>query len=82
MKTIQFGKHKNIISRRLALAREQAKLSQQQLAAKMQVYGVSIDQQAISKIELDKRIVTDYELVCLCKILNVTLDWMLSDFEY
>lgn len=55
-------------------AREEHKISQQELAIKMQTLGVNIDQQAISKIELDKRIVTDYELVCLCKILGVEVN--------
>ncbi len=71
MKIIKFREHKNIISDKLIQIREQKQISQQNLAAKMQTMGVSIDQQAISKIELDKRIVTDYELMCLCKILNV-----------
>ncbi len=71
MKIIKFRNHKNIISNRLMQIREKRQISQQDLATKMQTMGVSIDQQAISKIELDKRIVTDYELICLCKILNV-----------
>lgn len=74
MKTIKFNGHKNIISEKLTLLREKRHLSQQELANKMQIMGVSIDQQAISKIELDKRIVTDYELMCLCKILDVSAD--------
>lgn len=71
MKIIEFRGRKNIISEKLIKIREQNQLSQQNLATKMQTMGVSIDQQAISKIELNKRIVTDYELMCLCKILNV-----------
>ncbi len=71
MKIIEFRGRKNIISEKLIKIREQNQLSQQNLATKMQTMGVNIDQQAISKIELNKRIVTDYELMCLCKILNV-----------
>lgn len=71
MKIIKFREHKNIVFESLIKIREQKQISQQDLATKMQTMGVSIDQQAISKIELDKRIVTDYELMCLCKILNV-----------
>lgn len=71
MKTIAFNGHKNIIHSRLVQERERLGLSQQNLAEKMQVFGVSIDQQAISKIELDKRIVTDYELICICKVLRI-----------
>lgn len=78
MKTIKFFGHKNIIFRNLQIEREKQKLSQQDLASKLQTMGVSVDQQAISKIELDKRIVTDYELMCICKILQVTEEQMLD----
>lgn len=80
MKTIRFGAHKNIIFDRLAQARKEHGLSQGELAAKMQVLGVVIDQQAISKIEHDKRVVTDYELLCFCKALKIELAWLLGDF--
>ncbi|MEG2087570.1 MAG: helix-turn-helix transcriptional regulator [Angelakisella sp.] len=81
MKTIRFCGHKNIIHTRLIQAREAHLLSQQQLAAKLQLLEVSIDQQAISKIELDKRIVTDYELMCLCKVLHVKAAWLMGDLD-
>lgn len=46
----------------------------------MQLLGVDIDQQLISKIELNKRFVKDYELVCFCKIFNVSEKDLLADF--
>ena len=81
MKTIQFLNQKNIIHKRLLLARKKANLSQQQLAAKLQTMGVSIDQQAISKIEKNARIVTDYEVVCLCRALTIEESWLLGGIE-
>lgn len=51
MKKIMFDGNKNIIFLKLREAREQAGLSQSQLAAKMQTLGVNIDQQMISRIE-------------------------------
>ena len=80
MKKILFDNHKNVISQQLKLARVKAGLSQEQLAAKMQVLGVNIDQQMISKIEHNARFVTDYELACFCSILKVPTAEMLSDF--
>ena len=41
------------------------------VAAKMQTMGVNIDQQMISRIENNLRIVTDYELICFCKVLQI-----------
>lgn len=80
MKKILFDNHKNVIAAQLKLARVRNGLSQQQLAAKMQVMGVNIDQQMISKIERNDRIVTDYELACFGKILKTDISALLSDF--
>ena len=46
----------------------------------MQTLDINIDQQMISKIENNARIVTDYELACLCQVLRVTVNDMLRDF--
>ena len=46
----------------------------------MQLLGVGIDQQAISRIERDKRSVTDFELMCICKILNVQAESLSTEF--
>ncbi len=79
MKKIQFFGNKNIISDNVRVMRVKAKLSQGELAAKMQTMGVNIDQQGISRIENNERFVCDYELMCLCKIFEITADEMLSD---
>ena len=46
----------------------------------MQLMGVPIDQQLISKIERNQRFVKDYELACFCKILEVSEQELLADF--
>ena len=46
-------------------------MSQGELAAKMQTMGVNIDQQMISRVENNLRIVTDYEMICFCKVLQI-----------
>lgn len=81
MKKILFNENKNIISKQLKLARIKNNLSQAELAAKMQLMNVHMDQQMVSKIENNMRIVTDYELACFCRILHVSPEEMLSDFE-
>ena len=80
MKKIIYGNNKNLIYENLKLQRIKRGLTQNQLAAKMQLMNVNIDQQMISKIEHNNRFVTDYELVCICKILNVKLEDMIKDF--
>lgn len=80
IKQIIYYDNKNIIHDRLRKARDERGISQTDLAAKMQLLNVNIDQQMISKIEKNQRQVTDYELTCICKCLHVSLDWMTQDF--
>ena len=81
MNKILYNGNKNIISKRLAEARTATKLSQSQLAARLQVLNVNIDQQSISKIEKNQRQVTDYEIMCLCRCLKVDPAWLMQDFD-
>lgn len=81
MKQITFNGNKNIIGKRLSELRKERGLSQNDLAAKMQLLNVNIDQQMISKIEKNNRQVTDYELACFCKCLNVTADEILEEIN-
>jgi len=81
VKKISFYGNKNVISKQLKLARAKCDLSQEALAAKMQTMNVNIDQRAISKIEHNARIVTDYELACFCEILKISEKDLLHDFH-
>lgn len=76
MKFNDFDGMKNISGDRIHQARTAQRLTQQDLAAKMQVEGVLIEREAISKIETGDRLVTDYELAAFAKVLRVTLNWI------
>lgn len=80
MRIMQFKGKKNLIHMQLQLMRVRRSISQQELAARMQVLGTNIDQQAISNIENNKRVVTDFELACFCKALNCTERDLLQDY--
>ena len=80
MNEISFYGSKNVIYKNLRRFRKMRGLSQDQLAAKMQVMNVNLTQRLISRIEHNARIVTDYELACFCRALGVTEREMLSDF--
>lgn len=67
----------NICGNRVRLAREKAELSQEALAAKMQLNGHSLTQKAISRIETGVRVVPDYEIPLLAEALNVDPLWLL-----
>ena len=80
MKKIKYFGNKNVISKRVRYFRNLRKITQEQLVARLQVLNINIDQQGISNIENNSRIVTDYELACLCRALGVTVEEMLADF--
>ena len=48
---------------------------------KMQVYGVGLGREAISRIETGDRFVTDYELAIFARVLGVSLVWLTGDLE-
>lgn len=81
MKKISYDDQRNVISKQLKLARVKQGLSQAQLAAKMQTLGVSLDQQMISRIEGNLRMVTDYELACFSIALHISPQELLKDFN-
>ena len=78
MKIYDFNGSKNICGKRIKEARKKLKLSQEMLAAKLQVEGINIERDSISRIEIGTRFVADYELLVLCKILNVTPEYLLG----
>ena len=78
MKIYDFNGSKNICGKMVKEARKKMKLSQEDLAAKLQVEGVNIERDSVSRIEIGTRFVADYELLVLCKVLNVTPEYLLG----
>lgn len=69
---------KNLIGERLKQLRKNAKLSQRALARELQLIGIDMDKNVITRIETDKRYVTDFELQALKKIFNVSYDYLID----
>ncbi len=76
MKIYDYGGMKNISGDRIHQARTAQRMSQADLAARMQVNGVVIEREAISKIETGSRFVTDYELMVFARVLQVSMEWL------
>ena len=81
MKIYDYGGKKNICGSRIKQARALRNISQSELAAKMQVEGITIERDSISRIGIGTRFVTDYELKIFAKVLKVNIMWLLSDEE-
>lgn len=68
----------NLSGERVREARQGAGISQEQLAARLQLKGLQVGQMAISRIETGKRIVPDFELPMLASAIGVSTDWLLG----
>ena len=55
------------------------RMTQMELAAKIQLKGITLERDSISRIEIGTRFVTDYELKLFAKVLNVTVDDLLEE---
>ena len=78
MKIYDFNGSKNICGQRIKEARKSLGLTQDELAARLQVSGVNMERDSISRIEIGTRFVADYELLVFCKILNVSPEHLLG----
>ena len=78
MKIYDFNGKKNICGDKVKEVRKRLGITQTELAARLQTEGVNIERDSVSRIEIGTRFVADYELVVLCKILNVSSDYLLG----
>lgn len=78
MKIYDYNGKKNICGSRVHEARRRLKLTQNDLAAKLQIAGIIVERDSISRIEIGTRFVSDYELRELAKILKVSVAWLLE----
>ena len=78
MKIYDYEGRKNICGNRVHEARCRLRLTQSELAAQLQVAGVIIERDSVSRIEIGTRFVADYELRALSRILGVSPAWLLG----
>ena len=60
----------NICGKNVAIFRKKLKISQRELADRLQLTGRDVDKNAIQRIECGKRFVTDIEIIALSKVLK------------
>lgn len=72
---------RNVVGTRVRQARKMAKppITQLDLAARLELSGVRIDQSSLSKIEQGIRPVLDIEVLALAKALRVSSSWLLGE---
>lgn len=57
------------------------RLSQTDLARMLQLQGVPAERDIISRMEIGDRLVTDYEVVTIAEVLDVSVVWLLGKEE-
>jgi transcriptional regulator with XRE-family HTH domain len=76
MKALDYEGRRNVSGERVRQKRAERKITQAELAARVQCEGVALEQDAISRIELGQRMVQDYELRALAEVLGASMDWL------
>lgn len=64
----------NICGKAIAQIRKELRISQRELADRLQINGLDIDKNAIQRIESGHRFVTDIEIVHFSKVLSVSIE--------
>ena len=78
MKIYDYNGKKNICGERIHEARCRLRLTQSDLAARLQLGGIIMERDSVSRMEIGTRFVADYELRELSKILGVSVGWLLG----
>lgn len=78
MKIYDYNRRKDLSGEKIRLARLKLRMTQDELAAKMQLAGIIIERDSISRIEIGTRFIPDYEIPIFANILGVNVEWLLS----
>lgn len=79
MKVYDYQGKKNLCGNKVKQARRNLGITQAELAAKLQVEGIMIERDSVSRIEIGTRFVADFEIVALAKVLKVGVEELLGE---
>ena len=68
----------NVCGPNIARVRKELKISQRELADRLQLIGLDVDKNAIQRIESRQRFVTDIELIAFQKVFGKTFEELLQ----
>ena len=77
----KYNGNMNVIANLLKEYRTKKNLSYEQLAAKLELMGISIHKQSLYDIENNKRTVKDYELFGIAYVLGIDVNDLLKDIR-
>jgi len=81
MKSKKINGKANIIGKNIQKYRLQQDLSLRQLSDKLSLYGITLYHSDIFDIENYNRLVKDFELKVICKVLKITYEQVFEDTD-
>jgi len=70
---------KNIVGLKVVAIRKGRKIKQKDFLARLQVLGMDISPTALSRLEGQHRLVKDFEVAALAKVLGISADELLEE---
>lgn len=68
----------NIAGVKVAQLRKVLRISQRELADRLQVVGLDIDKNAVQRVESGQRFITDIEVISFAKVFGITVEELLE----
>ena len=68
----------NVCGANIARRRKEMKISQRELAERLQIMGLDVDKNAVQRMESGQRFIIDIEIIYLCEVLEQTLDQLFN----
>ena len=78
MKFYEYHGKRNICGDRIREARQKRRLSQSDLCKLLQLRGVMVERDTISRMESGSRFVADFEAVVIAEVLEAPVLWLLG----
>ena len=69
---------RNIVGEKVARLRKEKKIKQKDMVAMLQSEGMDISETTMSRLEGQTRLVQDFEIPILAKVLGVSVEWLLE----
>lgn len=81
MQVKKFNGKSNVIGNNIRKYRELRKLTQRELCDKIALLGVDLYHSDISQIENGKLLIKDFEIIAICKVLQITYDQIFENTD-
>ena len=75
------NKKNNVVGELIKKYRIEQKLTKVEVSKRLQLHAVYIDHTELNRMETGKMIIKDFELIALCKVLNIDYEKLKNTIE-